>query len=78
MMTQQDFIDRLTSKFAAHGFDDLELVKVMASTVAEEIDSQGNINDLIQLTHKTQTPDKAAQAIEIMQRMAAIYSRQSA
>ena len=72
-MTQQDFTDKVTRTFAAHGFDDLELVRDLANAVAEEIDSNGNINDLIQLTRRTQTPKRAGQVILIMHKMAALY-----
>ncbi|MCK9251815.1 MAG: hypothetical protein M0P55_03580 [Clostridiales bacterium] len=72
-MTRQDFTDRITRTFAAHGFDDLELVRDLTSAVAEEIDSNENINDLIQLTRRTQMPKRAGQVILIMHKLAALY-----
>jgi hypothetical protein len=78
-MNKKEFKNHIIRKFAEHGIDaNDELITELAVAVAEDMEAQGNIDNLVEQIEQTQTPERASQAITIVQRLKQIYLRATA
>ena len=75
-MNKKEFVNHVISKLTEHGIDaNDDLTLDIAAAVAEDMEANGNIDDLIQQFKQTQTPDRASLAIGIAGFLQRMYLR---